>query len=368
MTTHGSEWFGIPGYTELTLGYLSLYDLPPGVPRPPAHYFTTCEKILLDTAEPTVFNALIKHKFTHTCIRVVSQLNDCIGVLDAWLAVLARSKIALTGDNFDSKFFGRGVDLLLSSDHHFVVARTLVILYNYSWLFQGDARVEIYEHVVLGRHFYHLFLNWDENVRCIFYQLMLFKLMTCRKRDVLAYEAYLSSVKAAAGNSQLAGSNSGQAVKIQKPRFPKDISPTEVDVAMMHKIDICVGTVVAWKKSHPKEKQSQQSSYSGLVGSARKKTFIVEDPCENPGFADVAIKDDIECSPESHALTSSVVAAVSTSEKKAAENALGDIPPSRCVYVDKALKEYKRHTMRYDEWEAKGVVEIPNLVIVNFRN
>lgn len=304
---------------------------------------SSIESYLLSTAEPAMFNCLIKQKFSTTNIRVVKQLNDCIALLDGWLSNLGSSKVVLSGDDFDSKFFARGIDLLLSCDHHFIVARTLVILYNHSALFKGKAREDIYEKILLDKHFYHLFLNWDDNIRCLFYQLILFKLVECRKKNVLIYESYLSSLNEGKENS---------IIKKQKPNFPKEETPTEHDIEVLRRVDTYISSIIAWKRAHPKDKQVQQ-----------KKTFIIEEPS---GFFNDKKGETSLLSSGSPTMISSIVAGVTENEDD--NSVMREIPQTRCVYINKALKEYKKHLMRYEEWEFKNILEKPKLVIINYRN
>lgn len=392
IPTHGPEWLGIPGYISFIKAFMSIYHPPGGAPTLPPEALSVAETHVITTSEPAAFNCLMKQRFGSTSIKAVQQLNNCIAVLDVWLSALSDLKIAMKGDendHFDVSFFCKGIDLLISSDHHFIVARTLVILYNHRHVFQGKAFEKIYEKTILEKHFYHLFLNWDDNVRCLFYQLILFKYLSCKKKDVLAFESYLSALKAAEGNYKLTGVRPF----VQKPRFPKDINPTEYDIQLMRKIDSLVNSVITWKKMHPKDKPVQTSS--GLVRQTAKKKFITEEPSAPTGFianAVVGLQKDIEeevCE-SPRVVIESVVAAITGDMTNGAngksvddgnnnnnndgddnndgDNLICDIPQSRSVYISRALKEYKRHIIRYEEWEARGVTETPKLAIISYKN
>lgn len=359
---------------------MSIYHPPEGASPLPPEALSLVETHIITTSEPAAFNCLVKQRFSSTSIKAVQQLNSCIAVLDVWLSTLSDLNVTLKGDesdHFDVSFFCKGIDLLISSDHHFIVARTLVILYNHRHVFKGKAFEKIFEKTILEKHFYHLFLNWDDNVRCLFYQLILFKFLPCKKKDVLAFESYLSALKAAEGNYKLTGVRPF----VQKPRFPQNVIPTEYDIQLMRKIDTYVNSVITWKKMHPKEKPIQTPS--GLAKQTTKKKFITEDPSEHAGFinsniAGVQTSSNEEVCESPRVVIESVVAAVTgdmtniTNGKSAGDSnddaLICDIPQSRSVYINRALKEYKRHIIRYEEWEARGIAETPKLAIISYRN
>ena len=186
------EWLGVPGYIDLTLAYFSLYSLPAGAPRPPPRYFFSCENLMLNTHVPLVLENVVRFHFCQTRVGDTAQVNECLSFFESWLITLARAK-ARIGDDFDAHVLCAGIDGLLATDHHLVLSKVLALLYNYAWIFHDAPRLALFGDVLLDKHFYHLFLHWDENVRNLFMQVLLFRLLTCRRRDIVSAEIAMAA-------------------------------------------------------------------------------------------------------------------------------------------------------------------------------
>lgn len=79
---------------------------------------------------------------------------------------------------FDHNQFLAGLNVLFDSDHHVVLAKSLILVYNYNELFLGKARAALIKDLLLNRHFWRLFLHWNVDIRDVYIQLVVYKVHT----------------------------------------------------------------------------------------------------------------------------------------------------------------------------------------------
>jgi hypothetical protein len=73
-----------------------------------------------------------------------------------------------------------GLDLILSTDHHQLTAKVLSLTYHYAHLFIGAQRKVLFGDFFIKKHFFSLFLHWDDIVRNYFQQLLIFKVFQAK--------------------------------------------------------------------------------------------------------------------------------------------------------------------------------------------
>lgn len=76
---------------------------------------------------------------------------------------------------FDYNHFYAGLKILLSSDHSFVVMRTLNLIYRHYQLFSASFRRDL-AFCLMGQTFFRLFLNWASNVRMVFQHILYYRI------------------------------------------------------------------------------------------------------------------------------------------------------------------------------------------------
>ena len=147
---------------------------------------------MLNTDVPLVLENVVRFHFLRTRVSDTAQVNECLSFFESWLITLARAK-ARVGNRFDPSVLSAGIDGLLATDHHLILSKVLALLYNYGWVFHDEPRLALFGDVLLDKHFYHLFLHWDENVRNLFMQVLLFRLLTCKRRDIVSAEIAMAA-------------------------------------------------------------------------------------------------------------------------------------------------------------------------------
>jgi hypothetical protein len=99
---------------------------------------------------------------------------DTLNRIEEWFVAFDKSRMTLPND-FDLDYYIIGLDLILSTDHHQLTAKVLSITYHYAHLFTGQQRKVLFGDFFIKKHFFGLFLHWDDIVRNYFQQLLIFK-------------------------------------------------------------------------------------------------------------------------------------------------------------------------------------------------
>jgi len=168
------EWYLVTGYNQFIQAFLHrMKRKKPVVPY--TKPIVDCASSLL--INPVLLSPFIKLTFSQTSvfdIRIVFDTLDCIGV---WFNSLRNSKQKIP-DNIDYPFLFKGVCVLFESEHHSILAKALLFVYDQIDLFQGTQRKSFICNIILSPEtFMRFFLHWCFGVRKFYHHLILYKLV-----------------------------------------------------------------------------------------------------------------------------------------------------------------------------------------------
>ena len=91
---------------------------------------------------------------------------------------------------FNYFHFYQGIKIILESDFSFAISKTIIMLYAHFKMFSLEFRRNL-SMLLLGKVFFPLFLHWSNNVRNIFYHLLVIRIY----REALHIEVELVSLR-----------------------------------------------------------------------------------------------------------------------------------------------------------------------------
>ena len=329
-------WSRFPGYGALAGRFVQLRATAPQRALTSRQTFQA-ELALLTTDNPLVVNHLLHGRFGATSVAALSAVLETLSALDVWFAELGKSHFFL-GDPFDMPYFCAGLDAILAYDHHVAVAKALQLVYTHSDRFVGRNRLALFGDLLLERHFFDLFLHWDDNVRMIFIQLLVFKMLRSKRRSLQSGPSPSSS-----SSSQAPQQQGQQPQQLQGQGQQDDkCSPRAIDMLLYVKIEAYMNIVrralAESKKSLAQQKQQQQAQAQAQGQTRPKKKYVVEE-------SDSDGADDAQ--PEQQGA------------------ACHDVPPGKMIYLSKACSLYDRHMFRYEEWQNRANAPMPPLVTLS---
>eukprot|EP01129_Flabellula_baltica_P010589 TRINITY_DN4496_c0_g1_i1.p1 TRINITY_DN4496_c0_g1~~TRINITY_DN4496_c0_g1_i1.p1 ORF type:complete len:588 (+),score=92.20 TRINITY_DN4496_c0_g1_i1:11-1774(+) len=130
--------------------------------------YVTSALVVTDTK---IFNYYIRTLFSITEAYDFQAVTNCIMKLKPVLNTLKDNNLHL-GDTFDASFYALGLGFILGSDYQQVLFQTLEMMYYSSSIFVGQTRRRLYLDFLIRKHFFRLFLHWDDMVRSYFIQLI----------------------------------------------------------------------------------------------------------------------------------------------------------------------------------------------------
>jgi len=172
------EWTHIKGFIPFLLCIIYEMHSRKNLSKP----ILDCTRAFL-SADPALINFFMKLTFTRTSLYDIIGVSDAFACLEAWLDSFRDQEKSLPSC-FDHAFLVDAFELILSSEHHQLLLKMLMFLYQYSELFTGDARDAVFNTFVVDRHFFYFFLHWDINVRNAFHQLVAYKLLRARRSEL----------------------------------------------------------------------------------------------------------------------------------------------------------------------------------------
>ena len=329
-------WSRFPGYGALAGRFVQLRATAPQRALTSRQTFQA-ELALLTTDNPLVVNHLLHGRFGATSVAALSAVLETLSALDVWFAELGKSHFFL-GDPFDMPYFCAGLDAILAYDHHVAVAKALQLVYTHSDRFVGRNRLALFGDLLLERHFFDLFLHWDDNVRMIFIQLLVFKMLRSKRRSLQSGPSSSSS-----SSSQAPQQQGQQPQQLQGQGQQDDkCSPRAIDMLLYVKIEAYMNIVrralAESKKSLAQQKQQQQAQAHAQGQTRPKKKYVVEESDDDGA-------DDAQ--PEQQGA------------------ACHDVPPGKMIYLSKACSLYDRHMFRYEEWQNRANAPMPPLVTLS---
>jgi hypothetical protein len=148
--------------------------------------FLKCDVRLIDD--------LMKITFSTTHLTEINEIYSALEALKRWFGFIKESKLTIPTLKFDVKFFLEGFfffiflffififyflflafKLILELEHQGLICKFLTILYDNYEIFCPRNIKKIFYNFILCDHFYYFALNWCENVRCTFAQLLIFR-------------------------------------------------------------------------------------------------------------------------------------------------------------------------------------------------
>lgn len=302
-------WSRFPGYGALAGRFVQLRAAAPQRALTSRQTFQA-ELALLTTDNPLVVNHLLRDRLGATSVAALSAVLETLSALDVWFAELGKNRFFL-GDPFDMPCLCRALDTILAYDHHVAVAKALQLVYTHSDRFVGRNRLALFGDLLLEQHFFDLFLHWDENVRMIFIQLLVFKMLRSKRR----------SLQTASSSS----SSQPQPQQQQQQQQDDKCSPRAIDMLLFVKIEAYMNIV---RRTLAESKTSQAQP-------ARPKKRYVTDDGAAAGAPEVVT------------------------------HARHDVPPEKMIYLSKACSLYDRHMFRYEEWQNRANAPMPPLVTLS---
>lgn len=274
-----------------------------------------CCGVLLGVYEPYVLNGLMQVIFEKTRVFDINSLSGCLSELEAWFSCIDNANIKLD-KSLDIRLLCHAVDAILNTDHLMIITRFLMTLYDHSKIFSGHARLELFGKMLVGKHFTHLFLFWENNVRTAYIQILLFKALSRKRSSVAA-----SAKKKADGEESLT-------------------SHEEINVTILDMIDTKLKEmkkIQAYLDHKEKEKEKIRKREEAnlqrvrsisldleILKVKRVKKFSVEEPDGPP------------------------------EETETAKKKSKSIPKNLYIYVPRAMEEYEKKLCRYEAWEKSG--------------
>ena len=393
------DWRRIPGYTDLTRAFLSVFARI-SFQQFPAREMEQAELALLTTMPAVIMNAYVRLLYRRTHLAEIPSLVNAVLTVESWLAELHAKHLTL-GDAFDMAHFCAGLDGILQTDQHLIVSRLLATLYNYTSVFAGKNRLVLFGHLLLEQHFYHLFCHWDDNVRLIYNQVLLFAMLrtpqaqlfpsearavpnqrksfyshdawSAESIDTLLYvkiEAYVKTVAAAASSATASSADASNSTPATAPRQREPLS-----AAAIATIPAAATTpsTAAGGSGGSSAKRSLNHVLDALSSLARPvsasaspspspsprlpqtprrrvhKQYVVEDAVvpvlQGPSAASGDGKDDDVLVPPPTPVTLA-----------------GEMPARLRIYARRAYADYRRHLARYNEWQSRQLPNPPKLI------
>lgn len=280
---------------------------------------TGCSCALLEVYEPYVLNGLMHVIFEKTRVFDINALSGCLTELETWFACIDNAGIKLD-KGFDIHLLCRAVDAILSTDHLMIITRFLMTLYDHSKIFSGHARLELFGKMLITKHFAHLFLFWENNVRTAYIQILLFKVLSRKRSSVIA-----ASKKKAEGQEPISNHD--------------EINITLLDMmeAKLKEVRRIEGIL----EYREKEREKHKTSADVHVKKARSASFDLHSLKMRKGkksFVDEEV------------------------DKEEIRRGKRNIPKALYIYIPRAMEDYRKKLSRYEAWEKAGGPQ-PKLIL-----
>lgn len=281
---------------------------------------TACNCALLEVYEPYVLNGLMHVIFEKTRVFDINSLSGCLTELETWFACLDNASVKLD-KGLDINLLCCAVDALLNTDHLLIITRFLMTLYDHSKIFSGHARLELFGKLLICKHFTHLFLFWENNVRTAYIQILLFKVLSRKRSSVIS-----ASKKKAEG---------------QEPISSHD----EINITLLEMMETRlkeVRKIESVLEHREKEKErNKKKDEAQLVKPRRSVSF------DSQGTKDRKNKKVYMDEEE---------------DKSALRKKSKSIPKALYIYVPRAMEDYRKKLSRYEAWEKAGGPQ-PKLIL-----
>ena len=173
----GLHWESIPGYRVMEMALRAV--LHPMVASRLSIPLLGATRPLV-RANPELLSWLVKYCFNQTNAHSAESVNAMFSKLEMWFGELDRNLYRVPS-SFDVEYFLKGLDVILSIDHHVILARLLSFIFSYAHVFRGKIRRAVIEEFFVKQHFFTLFLHWDDVVRNYYQQFLIYKTVRIRR-------------------------------------------------------------------------------------------------------------------------------------------------------------------------------------------
>jgi len=346
-------WERVPGFVVMAKAMFSITGRFIAIDDPAVtNTLPLAESVLLGYAPTAVLNTFTRMAYARTPLSEIPAVVGTLLLIDFWLGEINKQGKAIDDRIFDADVFCRGLDVILQTDHHLILARLLTMIYTCGDLFRGKARLAVFRDLLLEKHFFHLFLHWSDNVRSIFCQVLAFKFLLTKRRLLTVNIDKHGLGKAKKSSDTPPGSpKPGAAASQQAGHGPEEHEDVlSVDLAINAKLESYL-TVVLQKYETltggaAAAAAAAAAANAGSGGGKPRKEYHVEEE---------DLKDG--CSAEKRSAPGPRI-------PDATVTLLPDAMPKQLsVYIVPACEEYKKHMARYNEWQSKGNnTELPNLI------
>lgn len=173
----GLNWESVPGYKQMEMAVKS--NIHPLVASRLSMPLLDATRPLV-RANPETLGWLVKYCFNQTNAHSAESVNAMFSKLEMWFGELDRNMYRIPA-SFDVDFFLKGLDVVISIDHHVILARLLSFIFSYAHVFRAKIRRAVIEEFFVKQHFFTLFLHWDDAVRNYYQQFLIYKTVRIRR-------------------------------------------------------------------------------------------------------------------------------------------------------------------------------------------
>lgn len=173
----GLNWESIPGYKQMEMAVKA--NIHPLVASRLSMPLLDATRPLV-RANPETLDWLVKYCFNQTNAHSAESVNAMFSKLEMWFGELDRNMYRIPA-SFDVDFFLKGLDVVISIDHHVILARLLSFIFSYAHVFRAKIRRAVIEEFFVKQHFFTLFLHWDDAVRNYYQQFLIYKTVRIRR-------------------------------------------------------------------------------------------------------------------------------------------------------------------------------------------
>jgi len=171
------HWDSIQGYDKLLDTFLETILLFPRFTHPMMNAST----VLLRCA-PQLINYYNRLILSRTLVFNLPQVIGSFYKIQKWFFEFKETNRPLP-NNFDLPYFCAALDVIIDSDHHQLLQKVIQLLYDVFDVFTGELRKTFVSEFILKKHFFPLFLHWDEIIRNYFQQFLLWKIVRIRSSN-----------------------------------------------------------------------------------------------------------------------------------------------------------------------------------------
>lgn len=340
----GVKWNTIPGYRQMEMALQAIYH--PILAQRMSMPLIDASRPL-SRCNPDIVGWLVKWCFNQTNAHSTDSVNAMFSKLEMWFAELDRNLQRIPA-SFDAEYFVQGLEVIVTIDHHVILARLLSFLFTYAHLLRGRVRRTIIEEFVVKKHFFTLFLHWDDVVRNYYQQFLIYKAVRIRKLAHVRHGLVPPTPEALAQAKETAAANHTTAVN-RRSMYGRITTQAAVS-------NTALATSTASSSSNPAPNTAPPSPFSvhglpmlplpadSFTSGADAEGFLV-DPQDDEYLQDMRL----------FTITESLVRIVDDQITQGGKHAPSGpesqtaYPKSLEIYAPRSLSEYNFYLSRYEQ-------------------